>query len=394
METEITPIRILVVEDDRNVAAVLKGRLQTYGYQVCDVIHTGPAAVKSALEHRPDIVLMDILLDSEMNGLEAAELIHSQIDVPIVFITCLRDQHILDRALKTCAYGYILKPYENAELRYTLEIALIKHRSAKQREELIHKLEHTLSERQKDQGALRAANESLEQKVIERTRLLELRSKQLQALAVELMEAEERERLRISDLLHDDLQQVLAAARLHLEEVCKKMPDQTLLHKVEQMLSDCISKTRSLSHQLSPVILRQADPVAALKWLCKQMEEHFGLKCHFRADIKQPLYSKPLHAFIVRAVQELLFNVVKHSAAKSARVALTSTEKNIQITVSDEGQGFNTDLLESAGTKDGLGLMSVRERANYFGGSFDISSSPGKGSRFTISLPIILQRRD
>ena len=92
--------------------------------------------------------------------------------------------------------------------------------------------------------------------------------------------------------------------------------------------------------------------------------------------------------FIYRAVQELLFNAAKHSTANSARVTLTNTEKNIQITVSDQGQGFNTGLLESASTKVGLGLMSVRERANYFGGSFEINSSPGKGSRFTLTLPI------
>jgi two-component system, response regulator PdtaR len=148
------PVNLLVVEDDIHVGTVLEARLKTFGYQVCGLARTGPAAVRSALELHPDLVLMDILLEGDMNGVEAAELIHNQIDVPIVFITCLSDQSLLDRAIKANAYGYILKPYDNAELRYTLEIALIKFRAAKEREQLIGKLEQALLEVKKLSGLL------------------------------------------------------------------------------------------------------------------------------------------------------------------------------------------------------------------------------------------------
>ena len=154
MEMVKRPVNLLVVEDDPHVGTVLEARLQTFGYNVCCVARTGPAAVRGTLEHRPDLVLMDILLEGDMNGIEAAELIHNQIDIPIVFITCLSDQSMLDRALKTNAYGYILKPYDNAELRYTLEIALIKFRAAKEREGLIEKLEQALIEVKRLSGLL------------------------------------------------------------------------------------------------------------------------------------------------------------------------------------------------------------------------------------------------
>ncbi|MBI5062218.1 MAG: response regulator [Desulfatitalea sp.] len=146
--------KILVVEDDTNVATVLEARLESFGHDVCDIARSGPAAVRGAVQHQPDLVLMDILLEGDMNGVEAAELIRSQVDVPVVFITCLSDQAMLDRAVKANAYGYILKPYDNAELRYTIEIALVKYQAAKERENLIGQLEKALAEVKRLSGLL------------------------------------------------------------------------------------------------------------------------------------------------------------------------------------------------------------------------------------------------
>ncbi|MDA8141691.1 MAG: response regulator [Desulfobacteraceae bacterium] len=154
MKKEGAPTKILVVEDDEHVADVLEARLESFGHQVCDIVKSGPAAVRSALQHRPDLVLMDILLEGEMNGVEAAELIHNQVDVPIVFITCLSDQAVLNRAVQANAYGYILKPYDTAELRYTIEIALLKHKNAREHQILIQRLEKALEEVKKLSGLL------------------------------------------------------------------------------------------------------------------------------------------------------------------------------------------------------------------------------------------------
>jgi CheY-like chemotaxis protein len=149
-----SPANILVVEDDTHVATVLEARLQSFGYNVCDIARTGPAAIRIAVDRSPDLVLMDILLEGDMNGVEAAELIHNQRDIPIIFVTCLSDQALLERAIKANAYGYILKPYDNAELRYTIEIALLKYRAAKERERLISDLEKALNEVKRLSGLL------------------------------------------------------------------------------------------------------------------------------------------------------------------------------------------------------------------------------------------------
>jgi len=146
--------RILVVEDDKNVAAVMEARLESFGYSVCGIAATGLNAVESFVQHQPDIVLMDILLEGDMNGIEAAEKIRTHSDVPIIFITCLNDPVILDRAIKTNPYGYLVKPYDNAALRSSIEITLVKHQAGKEREKLIAQLEQALQEVKRLSGLL------------------------------------------------------------------------------------------------------------------------------------------------------------------------------------------------------------------------------------------------
>ncbi len=148
------PTRILVVEDDVNVAAVMEARLESFGFTVCEIAHSGTKAIENSERHRPDLILMDILLEGDMNGIEAAEKISSTSDVPIIFVTCLNDPTVLDRAIKTNPSGYLVKPYDNAELRSCVEIALVKHRAAKEREKLIAELENALLQVKRLSGLL------------------------------------------------------------------------------------------------------------------------------------------------------------------------------------------------------------------------------------------------
>lgn len=135
------PVRILVVEDDPNVCTVLTARLESLGYVICGTAETGFEAISGVYRHQPDLVTMDILLKGEMNGIQAATKIAEQSDVPIVFMTCLSDQEIFERALQTHPYGYIIKPYEINELRSAIEIAVVKHEAAMEREALIAQLQ-------------------------------------------------------------------------------------------------------------------------------------------------------------------------------------------------------------------------------------------------------------
>ena len=139
-------VRILVVEDVPNVATVLKARLESFGDEICAVADTGPKAIASTLSQHPDIVLMDIILVGEMNGIEAASEILKKFDVPIIYLSCLNDQDVMDRAIETNPYGYILKPYDSAALRFAIENALRKFRQDQERQALIADLERSRNE--------------------------------------------------------------------------------------------------------------------------------------------------------------------------------------------------------------------------------------------------------
>lgn len=119
--------QILVVEDERIVATDIKMSVQRLGYAVCGIAFSGEEAIKKTEEMHPDLVLMDIVLEGEMDGIEAASAIRTRFDIPIVYLTAYADEKTLERAKITEPFGYIIKPFEDRELNSILEIALYKH---------------------------------------------------------------------------------------------------------------------------------------------------------------------------------------------------------------------------------------------------------------------------
>ncbi|BBO71649.1 hypothetical protein DSCA_55790 [Desulfosarcina alkanivorans] len=140
------PINILVVEDDPNVSTVLSARLESLGYRICATAETGLEAVSGVYRYHPDLVTMDILLKGEMTGIEATEKISEGSDVPVIYMTCLSDQKIFERAIRTNPYGYIIKPYDINALRSAIRIAMVKHAAARERERRISQLRKALEE--------------------------------------------------------------------------------------------------------------------------------------------------------------------------------------------------------------------------------------------------------
>jgi two-component system, cell cycle sensor histidine kinase and response regulator CckA len=118
---------ILIVEDESIIASVIAGALKKFGYHVIDILNTGEAAVDEVLQNRPDLILMDIRLQGAMDGIGAAEQILKQLDIPIIYLTAYADEPTLERAKKTRPYGYIPKPFQEIELKTTIEMALYKH---------------------------------------------------------------------------------------------------------------------------------------------------------------------------------------------------------------------------------------------------------------------------
>ncbi len=119
--------QVLVVEDEIIVADDIRKRLIRMGYNVPVAVSSGKEAIEKANENLPDLVLMDIVLRGDMDGIEAAEKIHSSLDIPVVYLTAYADEKTLQRARITEPYGYIIKPFKERELQINLEIALYKY---------------------------------------------------------------------------------------------------------------------------------------------------------------------------------------------------------------------------------------------------------------------------
>ncbi len=130
--------RILIVEDEAISAMDIQQRLVGLGYPLPDVAYNGDEGVKKAQETQPDLVLMDIMMPGEIDGVVAAEQIRARFDIPIIFITAYADENTLRRAKITAPYGYIVKPFQERELRITIDMALYRH-----------KMERELHEREK-----------------------------------------------------------------------------------------------------------------------------------------------------------------------------------------------------------------------------------------------------
>ncbi|MDO5836826.1 MAG: response regulator, partial [Methanobacterium sp.] len=130
------PASVLIVEDEMITAMDLKDKLVNAGFDVPAIVASGPEAIDSAAEIRPDVVLMDIVLQGDMDGIQAAMKI-SSLDIPVVFLTAYSDEGTLQRAKSTSPYGYIIKPYPDKELQLTLETTLQKHQEYRDKVELI-----------------------------------------------------------------------------------------------------------------------------------------------------------------------------------------------------------------------------------------------------------------
>jgi PAS domain S-box-containing protein len=246
---------------------------------------------------------------------------------------------------------------------------------------------YDITERKRAQEAQRRLNEHLEQQVAQRTEDLRRTVRQLRELTLELSQAEDRERQRIADILHEDVQQTLAAAKFHLNllgnEAYNADEVREIVGQVKHMLKDAIEKSRNLSHELSPA-LYQVDLLEILNWLARQMQQKHGLTVRVEAHGPVDSPSEPLKAFLYKVVQELLFNVVKHAEVSEARIRVRCLGQYLYLSVTDQGRGFEPHNLEGI---IGCGLLGIRERVQLLGGRMRIKSAPGAGSKSLIAVP-------
>jgi signal transduction histidine kinase len=244
-----------------------------------------------------------------------------------------------------------------------------------------------ITKRKKAEDELRQARDELELRVRERTAQLNERAAQLSRLASQLTLAEQKERSRLAQVLHDGLQQLLVAAKLRLG-LMQSSEDPAVRREAAELsdiIADCIATSRSLTAELDPPVLRQGGLVPALHWLARWMREKHGLAVSLDAPKRAVPVPETLALLLFQAVRELLFNVVKHAGVSAARVEVAVVDSCVRLAVIDEGVGFDPSILPGG---DHFGLFAVRERLDLLGGRVEITSSPGRGSRFTLVAPL------
>lgn len=211
----------------------------------------------------------------------------------------------------------------------------------------------------------------------------------LLAMSGRLITAQEAERTRIARELHDDLGQRMAMLQIHLAQFKQDMssyPSQVLvqLDNALEMATAVSSDVRTLSHQLHPSLLGTLGLVSSLKAFCREFSGHHKLQVHFLHSEIPGQLPEDVTLCLFRITQEALQNVVKHSGAAEAEVQLSGNADEIDLHISDSGQGFD---VESATGMAGLGLNSMRERVRLVGGHLAIESKPSQGTRIHVRIP-------
>jgi PAS domain S-box-containing protein len=228
-----------------------------------------------------------------------------------------------------------------------------------------------VTEQKRAEAALREANETLEEQV-------EARTHEVRHLAQALTMAEQEVRRRIAHVLHDDLQQLLHGAQIEA-----RVAD---AERVEAVLDRALRLTRSLSHELSPPVLRGDEVGVLLRALAEQNRQRHGLDVAVEAD-EVAIPEEHLRILLYQIVGELLFNVAKHAGTDRATVRAARVDGHVRVEVHDEGVGFEPPPQDALRGGGGLGLPTVWERVTLVGGRLDVASTPGEGTRVTLDLP-------
>ena len=235
-------------------------------------------------------------------------------------------------------------------------------------------------------------NQTLEQRVAERTAEAVEQAQKLRLLSAQLSLAEEAERRGIAEMLHEDLQQLLVAARMQLAALCRTQDAarrEPIAREIAAVLERSFQLTRSLSVELAPPVLYEHGLAAALEWLAAETRKNYNIEVTAEVDCSANPKAADVRIFLFRAVRELLLNSAKHAGGSAVYITMQHRGPDkVRIIVADDGPGFDPNSLDDKRTgSQTMGLLNIRERVRSFGGEFDINSGPKRGSRITLSLP-------
>jgi signal transduction histidine kinase len=215
----------------------------------------------------------------------------------------------------------------------------------------------------------------------------------LRSLSFQLMKAQEKERMRLSKELHDELGQALALLKHRIRSIQNELQkaQSSLREECEETnryIDEIIENVRRLSRDLSPSILEDLGLTSALQWLTENFDKQYSFVTSFYADNIDDLFSKESQTNLYRISQEALSNIAKHAEAKHVSLAVKENEGSISLIIEDEGKGFDVNKARAIHSPEkGLGLDAMEERAHMLGASLAIDSQVGKGTSITLTIP-------
>ncbi|WP_153130905.1 response regulator [Dechloromonas hortensis] len=361
------PPEILVVDDTVASLDLLCDLLTEAGYVVRPA-QDGRMALRSAQAKPPELILLDVRMPG-MDGYELCQRLKAEPatrDIPIIFLSALRDTGDKVRGFSLGAVDYIAKPF--------------------QPEEVLARV-HTHIE-------LRRLQTKLEDKVAERTEQLrhseqELRDSRsrLQELAGFLQTVREEERTAIARELHDELGQALTALRIDLgwlKRQCSPLGSSVTARASDAhaLVERTIDALRRIAEGLRPGMLDVLGLAAALEHLCSQFAERTGIACQLKLEPEEFDLDEGPAITVFRLIQEALTNVARHAKASQIEIEVHETADNIHIDIRDNGIGLNP-----VQSKQGFGLLGMRERVSMLGGRIDIASGASQGVHIVATLP-------
>lgn len=214
--------------------------------------------------------------------------------------------------------------------------------------------------------------------------------KQLRSLSLQLLNAQEKERKRIAQELHDGIGQIMAAIKFGMENILspgsqRKDPSVTKTRDTTiQLIRKAIEEVRRISTDLRPAILDDLGILATLGWFIREFESIYSdIRIERRLTIREEEIPDPLKIVIYRLFQEAMNNVAKHSQARHVSVSLAKKGNLMELAIADKGIGFDLEI-----PRAGIGLVSMRERVELSGGKFTLQSTKGKGTVIWATWPV------
>ena len=447
--------KILVAEDSLIVNQHIKHALESGGHEVVSV-YSGKEAVKAASDENPNLILMDIMMETNSDGIDAAFEIKQNLDIPIIFLTALTDEPTIEKAKFSLPYGYVVKPFNEAELLSNIDVALYKAQAEKKIKENSELFQAIINSIDKaiflldSQGIIKYSNSIVEQvtdrsfeqlmnrninevlnfrdldgkiyhdivgledaseveltldlakddrvygdfyshnvsldeeytlfffkDITERVRIREANEDIKNRRLLSFIEGQEKERERIARDLHDGVGQIANMIKLAVK---KGDTQEVLVDMVDQFLDEM----RKVTDGLLPTLLSDFPIDVCLKKIVDQANKSSNIRFELHAEDLPELDMK-LKVNIYRISQENISNIIKHSEADAASIQLYGFEDHIQMTIEDDGVGF-----EIGDYKDDTshhGLQNILFRAEVLNAECNIDTKKGSGTFISLKIP-------